>query len=244
MWPPRRFAAGTAAICKGGTMKGEVVRKIYVVTVIPWLWLAAAAMGQSHSINEKALKLKKPVPTPTAQSSAQSLSQTKEGIQDGGTVASSQKTPLWATYSFFFWHLGQLDQMADEQEALGNAEAAKAWRTYEQLASGLDAREGEVLRRVARRCVQALAAKDAEIQAAVGAIRAQHPKGDLATVAVPAELQALWDERVQIVQERIDHLRALLGEERFQVLDHYVQTSFVPTVKPATAGGETQGGVQ
>ena len=64
---------------------------------------------------------------------------------------------------------------------------------------------------------------------------------ELQTAPVPLELDALWQERIEIVDRQIYRLRALLGEERFHALDAYVRASFAPTVVPA---GSAKGGAR
>jgi hypothetical protein len=162
-----------------------------------------------------------------------------------------QKPPAWVTYSFFFWHLEHLDQTADEQLALGNKSAATEWRTHEQVAAGLEAREGSLMKQVAYDCLQTLEDKDVEIQAAVKAFHKKYPDGGFLTAPIPEELNALWRERIQIVERQVDRLRSLLGEERFLALDGYVKSTFVPAVEQpaaespaADATAENAGGVQ
>ncbi len=213
-----------------------------LAAMIPWLWLAVAAAGQAQPAPETAAKPPQPTPPLLIKNIPSPAPVTRLVVPPR---RSSRQAPAWATYAFFFRHLGNLDQVADEQEALGHAETATAWRTHEKLAAGLDDREGDALRRVAADCVKALAAKDAELRAAAAALHAQHPHEGRKT-PVPAEFHALWQERVQLIQARIDELRTLFGEERFLALDRYVRTSFLPGVKqPVIAeDGKPAGGAR
>jgi hypothetical protein len=191
------------------------MRRFCIAVVISWLGVAAWAVARAQEATEP------PQSAPAR------------------PVESLKKTPAWMNYLFFFWHLDHLDRTADEQAKLGNESAAAAWRSHEQVVSGLEEREGDTLKQVAYDCLEALEKKDAEIQEAVTDFRNQHPDGAYLTAPLPPELHALWQERIQIIDQRIERLRSLLGDERFQVLDKYVQTTFVAVEqKPVLATAE------
>lgn len=183
------------------------MRRLCLAVMIPWLWVAAVAAGHGQQV-------------------AEDVKVSQEVVRESaGEPAGPER---WKTYLFFFWHLDHLDRTADEQAKLGNESAAAAWRSHEQVVAGLEEPEGDALKQVAYDCLQALAEKDAEIQEAAADFRTQHPNGEYLTAPLPAELHELWQERVQIIDQRIERLRSLLGEERFQTLDKYVRTNFVP----------------
>jgi hypothetical protein len=157
------------------------------------------------------------------------------------SAAGSESVPAWMTYSFFFKHLENLERTADKQAALGNESSAAAWRTHEQLAAGLDASEAGALKEVAHDCIQAVEAKDAEIQTMATALHARQSGEALVTAAAPPDLEALWQERIEIVDQQVHRLRALLGEERFLALDSYIRARFTPVVVPS---GSVKGGAR
>jgi hypothetical protein len=167
----------------------------------------------------------------------------------GGSAAStaappaSRAAPPWVTYLFFFSHLDFLDRAAIKEEAARNPQAAADWRNHEQLAAGLDARQGALLKQVANECLEALKTKDAEIQKAIKAFHEQYPDGAFLKAQIPPELHALWQQRVAIVDGQVDRLRSLLGDEGFRKLDSYVRANFIPTVVQPEAGAE-KGGAQ
>ena len=59
----------------------------------------------------------------------------------------------------------------------------------------------------------------------------------------PPELQALWQQRIAIIERQIRRLQSLLGDEGFHKLDSYIRANFVPVVvEPGQ--GTAEGGVQ
>jgi hypothetical protein len=159
----------------------------------------------------------------------------------GGSAASppaSRAAPPWVTYLFFFSHLDFLDRAADKEDAARNPQAAADWRNHEQLAAGLDARQGALMKQAARECLKAMEAKDAEIQKLIRDFREQHPNGAFLKAQPPPELEALWQQRIAIVDGQVDRLRSLLGDEGFHKLDSYVRANFIPTVVQPDAGAE------
>jgi hypothetical protein len=217
------------------------MHRLRVAATISSIWLAAVMAVQGQRVPDKLPATLDPAP-PVFKSAGQGTLPP----ESANPPKPLQKPPAWVTYLFFFGHLEHLDQAADEQVALGNKSAAAEWRTHEQTAAGLEAREGSLMKQVAYDCLQALDDKDAEIQAAVKAFHKRYPDGGFLTAPIPEELRALWRERIQIVEQQVGRLRSLLGEERFLALDGYVRSSFVPAVQsPAAATtAETEGGVQ
>jgi hypothetical protein len=220
------------------------MHRLRVTTTISWLWLAAAMAVQGQQAPGKLVRPLDP-PLPVSLESGAPGALPPDSTHPPKPL---QKTPVWVTYVFFFGHLEHLDQAADEQVALGNKSAAAQWRTHEQVAAGLEAREGNLLKQVAYDCLQALEDKDVEIQAAVQAFHKQYPDGGFLTAPIPEKLNTLWQERIQIVEQQIGRLRSLLGAERFLALDGYIRSTFVPAIKsPAAAdatAAENAGGVQ
>jgi hypothetical protein len=155
----------------------------------------------------------------------------------------SRIAPVWATYWFFFSHLDSLDRAAAEEEAHGNLQTAIDWRHHEQLAADLDAKQGALLKQVAAECLQAVAAKDEKIQKGLQAFHDAHPDGSFVTAQLPPELQALWQQRIAIIERQIRRLQSLLGDEGFHKLDSYIRANFVPVVVEAGQDA-AEGGVQ
>ena len=214
------------------------MHRLRVATTISSIWLAAAMAVQSQQAPDR-LPGRQDPPPPFSLESGDKAAPPPDSGQPSKPL---QKAPAWVTYLFFFGHLEHLDQAADEQVALGNKSAAAQWRTHEQVAAGLEAREGNLLKQVAYDCLRTLEDKDAEIQAAVKAFHKRYPDGGFLTAPIPEELRALWRERIQIVERQVDRLRSLLGEERFLALDGYIQSAFVPAIKSPAA--ENAGGVR
>jgi hypothetical protein len=154
-----------------------------------------------------------------------------------------RSAPVWVTYSFFFSHLDALDRAAAEEEARGNPQAAIDWRNHEQLAAGLDARQGALLKQVAAECLAAVEDKDAEIEKGLQAFRDEHPDGAFVTAQLPPELQALWQQRIATIERQIRRLQSLLGDEGFHKLDSYIRANFAPVVVEPGQGA-AEGGVQ
>lgn len=155
----------------------------------------------------------------------------------------SRSAPVWVTYSFFFSHLDALDRAAAEEEARGNPQAAIDWPHHEQLAAGLDGRQGALLKQVAAECLTAVEAKDAEIEKGLQAFRDEHPDGDFVTAQLPPELQALWQQRIAVIERQVRRLQSLLGDEGFHKLDSYIRANFAPVVVELGRGA-AEGGVQ
>ena len=147
------------------------------------------------------------------------------------------------TYSFFFSHLDVLDHAAKEEEARGNQQGAIELRNHEQLAAGLDERQGALLRQVAAECLQAVGATDEEIQKGLEAFREEHPDGAFVQAQLPPELQALWQQRIDIIERQIRRLQSLLGDEGFHKLDSYIRANFAPVVVELGQDA-AEGGVQ
>lgn len=155
----------------------------------------------------------------------------------------ARSAPVWVTYFFFFSHLDALDRAAAEEEARGNLQTAIDWRSHEQLAADLDGRQGALLKQVAAECLTAVAAKDAEIEKGLQAFRNEHPDGGTVTAPPPPELQALWQQRIDVIERQISRLQSLLGDEGFHKLDSYIRANFAPVVVNAGQGA-AEGGVQ
>jgi hypothetical protein len=212
---------------------------MFLAVVVPCFWVAAAAAAHAQVMEPQDVvgtpdprpvedtfvvdpepgPLPPGPPLPVGRSVA-----IVTGKSASGNTAKTNATQ--GTYSFFFSHLDHLDQEADRQAALGNEQAATEWRTYEQLAAGLNAHQGKLLKQVAHDCNQALEKKDREIRALVKAFRDQHPNGAFLKAPPPPELEVLWQGRLQIIDQHIAQLRSLLGEERFLYLDAYVHSAF------------------
>jgi len=141
---------------------------------------------------------------------------------------SERTTTTLVAYEFFFSHLNHLDKEADRQTALGNEAAAKLWRSHEQLAAGLDAQEANALKNVAFDCNKSLAKKDTEIRIVAKAFQQANATQGSRSLTPSSDLQVLWQDRVQIINQHIDRLRSLIGEERFQALDTYIRANFAP----------------
>ena len=141
--------------------------------------------------------------------------------------------PSHVVYRFFFHHLANLDELAAKREAAGKD--GEAWRTHDQKVARLTAQEGEVLKRVAYACNQALAEQDQRISAALAAWRRQDPDARSRHATLPPELAQLWAGRAEIVDSHVEQLRALLGEASFKKLDGYVQGNFRPAKQALTA---------
>lgn len=207
---------------------------------IPWLLMAVVAVGhgQERSDVGQAPDGQGPMWGSDVVIGIEAVKVPSGEVTEGGDVRS---TPAWMTYSFFFKHLENLERAADKQAALGNESSAAAWRTHEQLAAGLDASEARVLKEVAHDCIQAVEAKDEKIQALAAALHTQRAGEALLAATTPPELDALWQERIEIIDQQIYRLRALLGEERFLALDSYIRANFTPVVIPS---GSVKGGAR
>jgi hypothetical protein len=153
-------------------------------------------------------------------------------VQSGATVVDDTQTDsAWTMYGLFFEHLASLDEVADEQAAAGNADAATGWRTHEQHAAGLSDEEGKILKQAAYDCNQAVKNQDAKIQAAISAFHDQYPNGQFLSIPLPPELIQLDQDRIAIINSQIDQLRLGLGDESFQKLDSYIQANFQAPVQ-------------
>src|SRR5262249_2956659 len=226
--------------------KESLMKRLRVAAVISWLWLVVVATAQGLppvTSEDEAWGPQDPT------RSAQEVIIDVGGPGDPGPwmppsqrAARTRRTaPTWVTYSFFFSRLDSLDRAGDAEAARGNPTAAAGWRNHEQLAAGLDERQGAALKQVAADCLKAVAAKDAEIQKAVAAFRGQHPDGAYRTAPLTPELLALWQQRIEIFDQQIGRLQSLLGADGFHKLDSYVRANFVPAVvQPDAAKGGAQ----
>lgn len=154
----------------------------------------------------------------------------------------ARSAPDWVTYLFFFSHLDALERAAEEDEARGDLQAAKEWRTHEQLAAGLDERQGALLKQVAAECLEAVEAKDEQIQKGLEAFREEHPNGAHLQAHLPPELKVLWQQRINFIERQIGRLQSLLGDD-FHKLDSYIRANFVPVVVDLGQDA-AEGGVQ
>jgi hypothetical protein len=212
------------------------MRRLCVAVAIPWLLVTVVAVGHGQEVPDSPRVSQGEIRIRSG--AVKKIDARKLPPGEATSGGDTQGAPAWMTYSFFFKHLENLDRVADQKEALGNESSAAAWRTHEQLAAGLDAEEAGMLKEVAHDCNQAVEEKDAEIRAMATALHARQSGEALVTAAAPPDLDALWQERIEIVDQQVHRLRALLGEERFLSLDSYVRTSFAPVVVPA---GSTKG---
>lgn len=143
----------------------------------------------------------------------------------------------YMVYQLFFMHLANLDALAERLDAKG--EDGNAWRTHEQKRARLTPEEGEIMKRVAYDCNQALQEQDKRIHDAIFSFRHQYPNGQLRNVQAPQEVQELWMGRIQIINSHIDQLRALLGDSSFQKLDDWVLRDFPREKKRAPVPRQT-----
>jgi hypothetical protein len=143
------------------------------------------------------------------------------------SAGGGQQIPDPIVYRFFFAHLENLDKVAAQQEARGKD--GNAWRSHEQRAAGLSAAEGAVLKQVATDCNLAVKQQRARMRAAFAA-QMQAAQGKSLRGPSP-ELRQLAQEGDEMVGQRIERLRAELGEAAFRKLDDYLQRSFKPKIK-------------
>ncbi len=207
------------------------VRVLLVGLWIAGIGLAAAATGQSGTAIPEGPPGRGVAPgqsdTPQASRAATVRADADSPVQ--------QQSPSWVTYRFFFLHLANLDQVADEQEAVGNETAANGWRSYEQRAAGLTDEQNTVLKQVANECNRAVRSQDERIRAVLAAFGEQH-SGPLrqfrpleTRLAAPPDTTQLLNDRMRLIEGSIDQLRSRLGPDAFAVLDGYVKKSFEST---------------
>lgn len=207
-------------------MNGKrLVSLISVVGVAAGLmWTALPALGQSGQPAQGASVIPLQARPPVAIAK----------LEVEQAAGNARPSPAWVTYGFFFSHLAHLDEVADEQEALGNRTEADGWRSYEQRAVGLTEEEGRFLKQVAYACNQAVKDQDAKTQGAVKAFREDHGRSAWprdVNSDMPPDPARLWDERTQLIETHIDQLRSRFGTDAFEKLDRRIQATFKSSVK-------------
>lgn len=150
---------------------------------------------------------------------------------DATVDAAPAPVPVWMVYRSFFLHLAHLDQLADQDQANGNAEGANGWRTFEQQAAGLTDSEAQLMKQVAYSCNDQLKTLDATIQTQITNFRTQYPNGKFLTVPIPPGISQSFQQKVATVNSCIAQISTDLGAASFQKLDNYVQTHFQPAMQ-------------
>lgn len=198
---------------------------------IPLVLLNTLLFGQSNTTQTA-------VPGKGIEASAAALATEApplQRFQGGAPVGDDTPTDsAWTTYDFYFKHLASLDEVANEQAAAGNADAATRWRAHEQRAAGLSDEEGRILKDVAYGCNQAVKDQDASIQAGISAFHDQYPNGQFLSIPLPLEMIQLDQDKIAIINSHIDQLRSGLGDVSFQKLDSYIQANFQPPAPVTT----------
>jgi hypothetical protein len=127
-----------------------------------------------------------------------------------------------ARYDSFFRVLIGWDEAAKTSlSAGGDAEMAEAWRTRLQKYSGLTAEESEQVKQVARKYLADRQSFDDKAAAMGSAYRAAHPHEIPNINAIPPELDALRQERLDVVRRAEAELLTALGSRSFSRLDLY-----------------------
>ena len=94
-----------------------------------------------------------------------------------------------------------------------------------RLRAGLSEAEGAVLETVALQCESDVAAQDAKAKAIIDQFHAQSSRlvNPSFLPEAPPQLDALWQDRNNIVLRARDSLRSQLGEESFSIFDQFVR---------------------
>ena len=154
-----------------------------------------------------------------------------KGTQESKSRLASTPNESIATersyYSHLFHHIVFLNRKADEQEQSGKD--GEPLRTLYRRQIGLSEKQSRALYEISLDCVNAVAQQDKKAKQIIDQLRAQYPSGKIEQGEKlrppPAELQAMQEERNQIILAARNRLRSALGEENFSRLDAFVKTS-------------------
>src|SRR5579859_547863 len=177
-------------------------------------------------------------------------SSTASASSGDSASADTDTAPEWMIYEFYFTHVTNLEEAADEEEKqmtekkeTADGSNVSPWRTHEQRTVGLTDDEAKTLREVALDCKSALKVQEQKMAVFRDEYRTQHPER-LADPQPAPEYVQLWEERTQIIKDHIEQLKLSLGDSTFQKLDEYVKREFAPDIKKVTSPASTQGTVQ
>ena len=148
-----------------------------------------------------------------------------------GSAAPTKPVPPRVLYRLFFRHVIFVERQADRAEKRG--ENADKLRRYFEISAGLTPEEAAALKEIARDCDTAVRETDEKARLIIAQFHAQYPPGKVSSNDVPPpppELEALQEEKDSLVLKHRDTLKTSLGEERFRLLDGYVQHLFAGKV--------------
>ena len=151
---------------------------------------------------------------------------------DAAPVPAATPAPARVVYWELFKHVMFLEKQAD----LADTSGEDGWelRHFYQIHVDLSLGEEGILKQIARAATTQVAAIDAQAREIVMQFQAQYPGGRLPKgVAIPkppAILGPLQKQRDQTILDQEAQFRSLLGDERFQQFDAYVQKNFAPHV--------------
>jgi hypothetical protein len=124
-----------------------------------------------------------------------------------------------------------VERQADRAEKRG--ENADKLRRYFEIDAGLTPGEAATLKEIARDADAGVREIDEKARLIIAQFHAQYPPGKVSASELPPpppELEALQEEKDSLVLKHRDTLKTSLGEERFRLLDGYVQHLFAGKV--------------
>lgn len=149
---------------------------------------------------------------------------------------SGPNLPDYFLYHRAFHRVVVLMQMADAAQQSGRDRSNL--RQLVRLRAGLSEAEGAILETVALQCESDVAAQDAKAKAIIDQFHAQSSRlvNPSFPPQAPPQLDALWQDRNNIVLRARDSLRSQLGEESFSIFDQFVREATSASVtNPGTA---------
>lgn len=144
-----------------------------------------------------------------------------------------EEVPDYVVYWHLFHHNNFLIQKAQETEALG--QDGTAMRNFYRNGASLDDAQTLTFNEIAASCEQDVKAIDDQAKVIIANFRAQHPGGlmqpgtDLPPP--PAELQALQQQRNDVILASRDRLQAAFGEAAFGNFQTFVQEKVAPQIR-------------
>lgn len=155
--------------------------------------------------------------------------------QQQGNQASSIPEPV--IYSILFHFVVDVRAQAKETELSGKDPSSL--NSYFRLVANLDDGQARALNEIAAECIAEADKQDRKARDVIDRFRAQFPSGKVhkgtKLPPPPPELQAMQQEKNEILLKYRDKLRASLGETGFENLGKFINEQIVPkvTITPA-----------
>ena len=149
-------------------------------------------------------------------------------------ATAAENLPDYVAYGHLFRHIGELNKKARSEELAGRD--GDQFRKLYQRVVGLTNQEFEALERAAINTNKTLSEIDIRAKILIAEFRSQVPNGVIhegqQLSAPPAEIEALYNQRKQVIENAIAELSNNLGAQRQADFQRFVDQQIKPGIKP------------